>query len=339
MPESRSSRSPRPQLAHVAKAAKVSLSTASACLRDVPGPSEETRKRVKAAATRLGYRTNLQAKALRAGQLQTVALIFDPLILEPHPRAPQTFWQRFVNSILKTLGDEDIALLVVAADSIDSLQGAAIDAVILSALPDEAAASERVGFGIPVVATGVPRVGVSASCFASHDVASMHRDALDILGKGGSVRPALVRQIGVEHVLHDVTEYNRWCHERGIEPLLLSLDDVWEADEAIDLVGEAIADGADGFLVRNGDTQIVLAGIKQAGKSVPRDVQVVAQAEGLIEALTSPTVTTVSLQGWKSGRLVAEEVIRQIKDPTLVNIRDPRSLRLPYEVTARESTR
>ena len=69
----------------------------------------------------------------------------------------------------------------------------------------------------------------------------------------------------------------------------------------MEFVGEAIADGADGFLVRNGDTQIVLAGIKQAGKSVPRDVQVVAQAEGLIEALASPTVTTVSLQGWKSA--------------------------------------
>jgi len=329
----------RPQLAHVAKAAGVSLSTASACLRDIPGPSDETRARVKAAAQQLGYRTNLQAKALRAGQQQTVALVFDPVILDPHPRSPRMFWQNFVNAILQTLAEEDVSLLVVPAASIDSLQGAAIDAVILSALPDEASASEQVGFGIPVIATGIPRAGVTASCFASHDIIAVHRAALDLLLEGGSKRPALIRNVGVEHVFREVAVYTAWCSEHGIEPLALNLDEYWDADDAIACVVEAINEGADGFLIRNGDTQVVLAGIAEAGKSVPADVQVLAEAEGTIEALTAPPVTTISLLGSESGRLVAQEVLTQMREPKSVNTSNPRSLRLPHELTVRQSTR
>ena len=329
----------RPQLAQVAKAAGVSLSTASACLRDIPGPSDETRARVKAAAQQLGYRTNLQAKALRAGQQQTVALVFDPLILDPHPRSPRVFWQNFVNAILQTLAQADVSLLVVPAASIDSLQGAAIDAVILSALPDDSAASERVGFGIPVVATGIPRAGVTASCFATHDIEAVHREALELLRSAGSRRPALVRNIGVEHVFREIEVYGAWCDENSVEPLTLDLDQFWKADEAIACVVDAIAAGADSFLIRNGDTQVVLAAIEEAGKSVPGDVQVLAEAEGTIEALTNPSVTTISLRGRESGQLVAKEVLHQMAEPKAVNTSCPRSLQLPHQLTVRESTR
>ncbi len=330
---------PRPQLAHVAKAANVSVSTASACLRDGAGPSDETRRRVKAVAARLGYRTNLQAKALRDGQLPVVAFVFDPVVLETHPRAPGLFWERFVNSILQTLTAEGIALLMLPAESIDSLQGAAIDAVILGALPDEGAASQRVGFGIPVIATRQPRPGVSASCFAGHDVSALHRAGLDLMHAGGARRIALVPNISLERVSYESVVYRKWCAEHEMEATTVSLDDVVNAEAAKAVVADAIRGGIDGFLIRNGDSQVVLAGIADAGKSVPRDIQVVSESEGTIEALTVPSVTTVSLMGRESGRIIAEEVIRAIRNPTMVRTEHPQRLLLPYEVTIRESTR
>lgn len=330
---------PRPQLAHVAKAANVSVSTASACLRDVPGPSEATRRKVKAVAAQLGYRTNLQAKALRDGQLQTVAFVFDPVVLEVHPRAPRLFWQRFVNSILQSLTAEGIALLMLPSESIDSLRGAAIDAVILASLPDEGAASQRIGFGIPVVATGLPRPGVTASCFAGHDVPVLHRVGLDLMFNAGARKIALIPNISLERISYESGVYRDWCSEHNMEPTIVSLDDVWEANDAKAMVAAAIRDGVDGFLIRNGDSQVVLAGIAQAGKSVPQEVQVVSESEGVIDALTHPAVTTVSLMGRASGLIIAKEVIRQIRNPRLVSTEHPQLIELPYELTVRESTR
>lgn len=329
----------RPQLAHVAKAANVSVSTASACLRDIPGPSEATREKVKAVAARLGYRTNLQAKALRDGQLPTVAFVFDPAVLQMHPRAPRVFWQRFVNAILQTLTTESMALLMLPSPSIDALRGAAIDAVILASLPDEGAASQRVGFGTPVIATGEPRPGVTASCFAGHDLAKLHRVGLDLMHDGGARKIALIPNISLERSSYESTVYREWCAEHQMEPTVVSLDEIWDAEDAMGVVANAIGDGIDGFLIRNGDSQVVLAGIEQAGKSVPHDVQVVSESEGVVDALTRPAVTTVSLMGWESGLIIAREVIQQIRDPKLVSTSEPRRVELPYRLTIRESTR
>lgn len=329
----------RPQLAHVAKAANVSISTASACLRDVPGPSDSTRERVKEIAAQLGYRTNLQAKALRDGQLSTVAFVFDPVILEGHPRAARLFWQRFVNAIISTLTDEGIALLMLPAESIESLRGAAIDAVILAALPEEATASRRVGFGIPVVAAGTPRPGVVASCYAGHDVETMHRIGLDLLREGGAQRIALIPNISLERVSYESSVYRNWCDENNMEATVIELDSVHDTEVAKSVIESAVESGVDAFLIRNGDAQVVLAGIAQSGRRVPEDVQIVSESEGTIDSLTHPPVTTVSLMGRESGRIIGEEVIHQIRNPKLVSTKRPRHLSLPYELTIRESTR
>ena len=54
-----------PRLEDVAAAAGVSISTASRALRDHPAVREATRRRVRSAATRLGYEPNRMASALR----------------------------------------------------------------------------------------------------------------------------------------------------------------------------------------------------------------------------------------------------------------------------------
>jgi LacI family transcriptional regulator len=55
-------------LRDVAKLAGVSVASASMALNGQPGVSDETRRRISAAAERLGYRANPQAQALRSGR-------------------------------------------------------------------------------------------------------------------------------------------------------------------------------------------------------------------------------------------------------------------------------
>jgi len=67
----------RVTLAHVAKLAGVSRTTVSETLNNRPNcwASEKTRKRIRQAAKKLGYRPNLAARALRSGKTHVIGLV------------------------------------------------------------------------------------------------------------------------------------------------------------------------------------------------------------------------------------------------------------------------
>lgn len=69
-------RSKRVTLLDVAKEANCSVSLASIVMRDATGASEETRRRVKAVATRLGYRPDQRARTLRSARLGLIGVTF-----------------------------------------------------------------------------------------------------------------------------------------------------------------------------------------------------------------------------------------------------------------------
>ncbi|MEV0461297.1 LacI family DNA-binding transcriptional regulator, partial [Catellatospora methionotrophica] len=58
----------RPTIADIAGRAGVSRSAVSFALNDQPGVSEETRQRVLAVASELGWRPHSAARALRGGR-------------------------------------------------------------------------------------------------------------------------------------------------------------------------------------------------------------------------------------------------------------------------------
>jgi LacI family transcriptional regulator len=70
----------------VARAAGVSVATASLAINRRPGVAEETRRRIVAAAEQLGYRANPQAQALRRGRTTTYGFVVrnfaNPFFLE-----------------------------------------------------------------------------------------------------------------------------------------------------------------------------------------------------------------------------------------------------------------
>ena len=71
--------SKRPTLKDIATAVGVSITTVSYVLNDTGTVTPEVRKRVRAAAAKLGYRTNQTAKATRTGRTNTIGLILPDL--------------------------------------------------------------------------------------------------------------------------------------------------------------------------------------------------------------------------------------------------------------------
>jgi LacI family transcriptional regulator len=68
-----------PTIADVARAAGVSISTASRVARDLPDVNAETRARVASVIKNVGYRPSRLARALVAGRSQTIALLMSDI--------------------------------------------------------------------------------------------------------------------------------------------------------------------------------------------------------------------------------------------------------------------
>lgn len=74
----------RPTMADVAREAGVSPSTASRVLHESGYASGENRKRVLAAASKVGYQPNLQARSLRNNRSYSLGLVIDSSVSNPH---------------------------------------------------------------------------------------------------------------------------------------------------------------------------------------------------------------------------------------------------------------
>ncbi len=125
----------RPTLLDVAKLAGVSRATASLVIRDAPGPSELSRKRVRDAAAELGYQPDIAAQLLRRQRSHLIGVLFS---------AQEPFHADLIESIYATI------------------EGTGYDVVLSAVVP---ARDERRAFG----AFTASRCGVAILLGANED--------------------------------------------------------------------------------------------------------------------------------------------------------------------------
>ena len=145
-------KSNRPLLADVARAAGVSAMTVSNVLNDRPGASAETRRRVRAAAERLGYAPNPAAQSLAKGRTNLLGLVVHDLTVQ--------YATEIVSGVADELAESGCELLISAtyqdtsreATRIQRLAQGRVDALILVApLFGDETVAELDGHSVPVV--------------------------------------------------------------------------------------------------------------------------------------------------------------------------------------------
>ncbi|MFN8125648.1 MAG: LacI family DNA-binding transcriptional regulator [Candidatus Nanopelagicales bacterium] len=301
-------------LAHVARAAHVSVSTASAALRGSTRINADTAAHVREVAQRLGYRANSAAAGLRRGDPELIGLLLSRAAFAPDPASPRLFWPRFLTGFADGLADAGHGMVVVAEESRRLLAQSPIHAVAMAADPVVDGRS-LVPFGTPVLRWGDPRTGD----VAGHDYGQIAELVVSCLADAGRRNLALIfahDQIPGMAVMRD--ELRATAVERGMSAELLGSASV----------AEAVAAGADAVVTPGTDVPGLLRQLAESGRQVPRDVAVISVAEGDVEAQCDPTVTHVSLRGHECGRLVAAECVRLMQGGT------PRPVVLPCELVA-----
>lgn len=283
-------------LAHVARAAHVSVSTASAALRGSTRINAETAAHVREVAARLGYRANSAAAGLRRGDPELVGLLLSRSAFEPDPTSPRLFWPRFLTGFADGLAAAGHGMVVVTEDSKELLAQTPIRAVAMAADPTVDGRSV-VPFGTPVLRWGDPGAGD----FAGHDYGLIADMVVAVLDQAGRRHLGLVfadTRIPGMAVLRD--RLSAAARQRGLAASVCGPGD---------LVG-AVADGVDAVVTPGTDVPGILRSLRVAGHDIPGDVAVLSVSEGDVVRALEPRVAHIDLQGHASGELVAGECLR-----------------------------
>ncbi|MEO3872977.1 LacI family DNA-binding transcriptional regulator [Nonomuraea sp. B12E4] len=303
-----------PVMADVAKEAGVSHQTVSRVLNDHPNVRADTRARVEAAITRLGYRRNLVARALVTKRSRTLGVVsFDTKLYGPAStiygieQAARTAGY-FVSIVsLKSLDTASVR------EAIDYLAEQGVDGVVVVA-PQRSAARALVKLpsGLPAVAVeGTHSADVSAVCIDQMEGAKL------------AVRHLL--QLGHKTVWH-VRGPSDWLEAEGrLEGWRAALEEAgrpvpeplvgdWSPHAGYE-AGKSLAamDGVTAVFTANDQMALgVLRALSEEGVRVPGQISVVGFDDIPESEFFSPPLTTVRQDFDVVGRHCIEVLLRQI---------------------------
>lgn len=272
----------------VARESGVSPATVSFVMNDTPGQtiSEETRARVRRAATDLGYAPHPIARALREGSSRIVVLDIGPL-----PRTPVL--DGFIRGLDDELSAAGYGLVVTFSGEGHASTAAAVAAVRPRATIDLAAFYAHPEVGVP---DGGLRDGMAAHYFAQvkylHDRG--HREIV----------VAAPRERGL--LLEVMVDFVRAAARRlGMpSPGVLSIDP-GGSEVLAERLGSATAVAA----LTDTLAFAVLAALQDEGVRVPDDVAVIGWGDSEEAALWRPALTTISIDARMYGRRMARQVL------------------------------
>jgi DNA-binding LacI/PurR family transcriptional regulator len=312
-------RSQRATIIDVARRAGVAISSASAALNDRPGVSDQTRERVREAASHLQYVPSLRGRSLSAKRAFSVGFIVerDFSVLEADP-----FFAAFIGGVEESLAPRDYALsLQVVGDPstnlarhVDLVDSRRVDGLILSEIRVEDPRIEALR------SRRVPVVGINPD--PGFPFSSVRQDSDEAIGQ-------LVRRLfeaGHRRLAH-VAGPAAYVHSRRRQRAWVAA--MTDADLSSDLVveGDFTHDGgaraADVLLDRSDAPTAVFCAndlmaigfmnrTNERGLRVPRDVSV-AGFDGIsLTEYVRPTMTTVLTSPHALGREGARLLLNAI---------------------------
>lgn len=284
-------RSKRVTIYSIARECGVSASTVSRAFTRPEIVNDDVREHIHAVATRLGYQPNKAARGLATGRAGMVGLLV-PDITNP-------FFPPLVRSIQQAASVADWSVLLVDADEVAAEEPELIEQVknqvdgLIAAAPRSSDADLEAALG------DLPTVVVNRVVAGKPSVICDNTTALTAAGRHlqelGHRRFALLRGPEASWAARQRSEAIRhWAAEARVELIELghsaaSYDGGREAARSL-LDCDATAAFAFDDLMACG----VLAGLMEAGSSVPGDRSLVGCDDVLLARTVTPSLTTVT---------------------------------------------
>ena len=311
----------RPTIVDVARAAGVSRATAARVLAGATNVDPVMTSAVEREAQRLGYETNVAARALRGGRAGAVGLV---VAFEELGGLSGTFFAAVMKGAAKALSVGEVQSVLLPADQEDIervprfLRSGALDGAIVILQHEISHLVERLADSpVPIAWVGRPHADIGPEPIIVDS---------DNYGGGVLAARALVeagrRSIGIitgPLDLEQARERTRgWTDElarHGIAPGPIvhgdfSLDSGTAAMARL-LRREPDLDGV--FAASDLMAAGALRALQAAGRRVPADVSVVGFDDVLLAATSDPPLTTIRQPLEAMGRAAAETLLATIR--------------------------
>jgi len=327
-------------IAEVARHAGVAVSTVSYVLSGKRTISADTRRRVLASVSTLGYHPHAGARALASKRSNVIALVL-PLRAGMHVPVLMRFASAVVTAA-RTF-DHDV-LLLTADEGPDGIRrvaaSALVDAFVLMDVElDDRRAPLLRALAEPSVLIGFPAEPAGLTCVDLDFAAAGARCVAHLAGRGHTEiallgAPAVVHERGTGFARRTKEGFVAALAEHGVGGVALPCEETF--DEVHDTVHALLRDHPrlSGLVVHNeAAVSHVLSALRQLGRRVPGDVAVVAICPDDVAERASPPLTSVLIPAEEVGR----EAVRLVMDK-LAGRPAPEATLLAPHLTRRAST-
>lgn len=301
----------------VAKLAGCSQATAARVLGGYSYASEETRRKVLAAAEALGYRPNRLARSMVTGRTQTIGLVVGEI--------DNPFFAALARAVIETVREHGYTVLLansdenlrVEEDVLTVMKEQRVDGCVIAPVSSrKTSLDELLRSDMPVVLVdrGLAGAEVDTVLIENEEGACQ---AVSHLIQHGHTRIAVIHgDLDRSSNEERLRGYRRAFAEAGL-PIDESLvRPAYEIEDAYRVVSELLREPDRPtalFTAHNHASLGAVHAIREAGLSVPEDIAVVGFDDTDWATLVKPQLTAVAQPVYEMGRTAAELLLRRME--------------------------
>ncbi len=327
----------------IAKVLNISAATVSRGLKDHPGISKATKKKIFDAAKDMGYRFNAFASNLRRQRTNTIGVIV--------PRLNSSFMSDVIAGMEKVANGQGYNLIISQSletvkkeiDNAATMFNSRVDGLLVSLAYDTKNISHFEQFinkGVPVIF--FDRVFEHKKCPSILiDNYKAGYEAVNHLIEQGCKRIANITGHQLRNVYSErFRGYRDALRDHGLpfddELLIINNLSREEGAEAAELI-LAMKHRPDGLFIANDSCAVsCMLALKQKGINIPKDIAVVGFNNDPMSQVVDPNLTTIDYHGEEMGELAAKVLISHLnndRDLTLTH-----TLLQRHELIVRQSS-
>jgi LacI family transcriptional regulator len=308
-------------LKQIAKELDVSISTVSKSLRNSLEIGEETRLKVQAFAKFYHYKPNNIALSLKNRKTKTIGIII--------PEIVHYFFSTVINGIEQIANKNGYSVIICLSDdsfdkevlNMEMLANGSIDGFIISLSKetqfkgDFHHITEVISQGMPVVMFDRVTNDVLCDKVIINDELAAYEAVQSLIDKGKK-KIALVTTVDYVSVGKFRTDgYTKALKENSLpfdENLIIKIENVENCEITIaQLLEDKAIDAV--FAVNELFAVTIIKIANKRGIKVPEDLAVIAFTDGIISKYSTPTITTVSQNGFEMGSVAAKTLIERLE--------------------------
>ncbi len=320
----------RPTLRDIADALDVSVNTVSRALAGKDSVNEETRRRIRDEARRIGYVPNALARSLVLGSNSTLGLVIT------NPSNP--LYAQLISSVERRAKAAGYSLLLLVSEeseegeqlAVESLLRAAVDGAIVVPVQTRYRHWERLqDSGVPLVLVGRNLPDLDADYVGIDNEMGAYLATAHVVEQGARRVWALEEDLPITTIAARVEGFRSAMGEAGLPVTsrdvryvptrrLESFALPWQAEEAYRVCAEALRDGPPPDAVVAGNDYFALGlvtALSERGLRVPEDVLVVGYGDHPYSAYVAPSLSSVSLPGAELGQRAVDVFLDRKREP------------------------